>query len=113
MIFLLDGENKQQFLVDTGETFSVLPHRSLSTLSGPSITGADRRDIPCWGQFCHYLTFGLRTFLVTFLLAAVSRPILGLDFLSAHVLLVDPVSRHVLDSKSLNPFSKPPTTGKR
>jgi hypothetical protein len=43
----------------------------------------------------------LRTFFVTFLLAAVYRPILGLDFLSAHGLLVDPVGHQVLDSKSL------------
>ena len=48
----------------------------------------------------------LRTFFVTFFLAAVYRPILGLDFLSAHGLLVDPVSRQVLDSKSLKPLSK-------
>ena len=54
------------------------------------------------------LSFELRTFFVTFLLAAVYRPILGLDFLSAHGLLVDPVGRQVLDSKTLKPLSKPP-----
>jgi hypothetical protein len=47
--------------------------------------------------FCHLL------------LAAVYRPILGLDFLSAHGLLVNPVGRQVLDSKSLKLFSKPTT----
>ncbi len=55
------------------------------------------------------LTFGLRTFFVTFLLVVVYRPILGLDFLSAHGLLVDPVGRQVLDSKSLKLLSKPTT----
>jgi hypothetical protein len=40
---------------------------------------------------------------VTFFLAAVYRPILGLDFLSAHGLLVDP------DSKTLKPLSKTST----
>ncbi len=42
-----------------------------------------------------------RTFFVTFLLTAVYRPILGLDFLSTHGLLVDPVGRQVQDLKSL------------
>ncbi len=41
--------------------------------------------------------------------ATVYRPILGLDFLSAHGLLVDPVGRQVPDSKSLKPLSKPKT----
>ncbi len=49
----------------------------------------------------------------TFFLAAVYRPILGLDFLSAHGLLVDPVGRQVLDSKILKPLSKtPPPPGR-
>ncbi len=39
-------------------------------------------------------------------LGAVYRPILGLDFLSAHGQLVDPVGSQVLDSKSLKPLSK-------
>jgi hypothetical protein len=59
-----------------------------------------------WGSVLHRLTFGLRTFFVTFLLAAVYRPILSLDFLSAQGLLVDPVGRQVQDSKSLKPLSK-------
>jgi hypothetical protein len=51
-----------------------------------------------WGTIRCRLSFGLRMFFVTFFLAAVYRPILGLDFLSAHGLLVDPVRRQVLDS---------------
>jgi hypothetical protein len=66
MIFLQDDESKQQFLVDTGTTFSVLPHPSKSTTANPPISGADEKDIPCWGQICRRLTFGLRTFFVTF-----------------------------------------------
>jgi hypothetical protein len=41
--------------------------------------------------------------------ARTDRPILGLDFLSAHGLLVNPVGRQVLDSKSLKPISKAKT----
>jgi hypothetical protein len=47
MIFLQDDESKQQFLVDAGVAVSILPHRSPSTPSGPSISNADGKNIPC------------------------------------------------------------------
>jgi len=109
MVFLQDDDSKQQFMVDTGAVCSVLPHRSNAQPAGPQLSGADGRSIPTWGTIRRRLSFGLRTFFVTFFLAAVRRPILGLDFLSAHGLLVDPVGRQVLDSKTLKPLSKTPT----
>jgi len=109
MVFLQDDDSKQQFMVDTGAVCSVLPHRSYAQPAGPQLSGADGRSIPTWGTIRRRLSFGLRTFFVTFFLAAVRRPILGLDFLSAHGLLVDPVGRQVLDSKTLKPLSKTPT----
>jgi hypothetical protein len=81
------------------------PHRP--DLSSPVPTG--RPFLAFWGSVRHRLTFRLRTFFVTFLLAAVYRPLLSLDFLSAHGLLVDPVSRQVQDLKSLKLLSKPTT----
>jgi hypothetical protein len=109
MIFLQDDDSKQQFMVDTDAVCNVLPHRSKEQPAGPQLSGADGRSIPTWGTIRHRLSFGLHTFFVTFFLAAVYRPILGLDFLSAHGLLVDPVGRQVLDSKTLKPLSKTPT----
>jgi hypothetical protein len=96
-------------MVDTGAICSVLPHCSKTPLTGPQLSGADGRAIPCWGTVRRRISFRLRTFFVTFLLATVYRPILGLDFLSAHGLLVDPVGRQVLDSKTLKTLSKPST----
>jgi hypothetical protein len=109
MIFLQDDESKQQFMVDTGAVCSILPHRSKTPPTSLQLSGADGRAIPCWGTVRRCLSFGLRTFFLTFLLATVYRPILGLDFWSAHGLLVDPVGRQVLDSKTLKPLSKPLT----
>jgi hypothetical protein len=109
MIFLQDDEIKQQFMVDTGAICSILPHHSKMLPTDPQLSGADGSAIPCWGSVRLCLSFGLRTFFVTYLLAAVYRPILGLDFLSTQGLLVNPVSRQVLDSKSQKPFSKPST----
>jgi len=62
MIFLQDDESKQQFLVDTGAICSVLPHRSQTASTDPPISGADGKDIPCWGRICRRLTFGLPPF---------------------------------------------------
>jgi hypothetical protein len=107
VIFLQDDESKQQFLVDTSGAVSTLPHRSPLTPSGVCDSGADTKSIPCCGEIHCRLTCRLRTFFVTFLLAFVSRPILGLDFLSVHRLLVDPVGHQLLDSKSFKPFAKP------
>jgi hypothetical protein len=68
MIFLQDNESKQQFMVDTGAVCSVLLHRSKMPPTGPQLSGADGRAIPCWGTVHRRLSFGLRTFFVTFLL---------------------------------------------
>ena len=86
-----------------------LPHRSNAQPANPQLSGADGRSTPTWGTIRRRLLFELRTFFVIFLLAAIYRPILGLDFLSAHGLLVDPVGRQVLDSKTLKLLSKPST----
>jgi hypothetical protein len=96
-------------MVDTGAVCSVLPHHSTAQPAGPQLSGADGRSIPTWGTIRCRLSFVLRTFFVTFFLAAVYRPIPGLDFLSAQGLLADPVSRQVLDSTTLKPLSKTPT----
>jgi hypothetical protein len=59
------------------------------------------------------LNFGLRTFLCTFILAAVSKPILGVDFLSANRLLVDPHFGQVLDATTLDSISVSATDKRR
>jgi hypothetical protein len=77
LIFLQDDKTKQQFLVDTSAGVSLLPHRSSAPPSSPGLSGAD------------------------------TKPILGLDFLSTHNLLIDPVARLLLDAKTLLPINNP------
>ena len=105
LIYLQDSATEQKFLVDTGAAVSVLPHRSAAPSSGTPLTGADGRAIASWGTVTKKLCFGLRTFLCTFILAAVSKPILGINFLAAHRLLVDPFSGSVLDAVTLKPIA--------
>ncbi len=70
MFFLQDDDSKQQFMMDTGAVCSVLPHRSKAQPAGPQLSGADGRSIPTWGTIRRRLSFGLRTFFVTFFLLA-------------------------------------------
>jgi len=105
LVYLQDSKSHTRYLVDTGAAVSVLPHSSPSPSSGQPLTGADGKPIASWGTVTRSLCFGIRTFLCTFILAAVSKPILGTDFLAAHRLLVDPFSRLVLDAVSLKPLS--------
>ncbi len=52
----------------------MFPHRSSAASSGPSLTGADGKPISAWGKVTKKLNFGLHTFIVSFILAAVSKP---------------------------------------
>ena len=107
LVYLQESGTNQKFLVDTGAAVSVLPHSSRTPATGPPLAGADGKPIPSWGTVKRSLTFGLRTFICSFILAAVSKPILGVDFLSANRLLVDASSRQVLDADTLRPLSAP------
>ncbi len=89
LFFVTDSSSHRRFLVNTGSAFSIMPWRSSSPPSGPGLTGADGRCIPCWGEQPFTVTIGGVPRQWTFLLAAVSFPILGIDFLHHHSLVVD------------------------
>ncbi len=84
LFFVTDSSSHRRFLVDTGSAFSIMPWRSSSPPSGPGLTGADGRRIPCWGEQPFTVTIGGVPRQWTFLLAAISFPILGIDFLHHH-----------------------------
>ena len=101
LIYLRDKLSGSLFLVDTGAEWSLLPHQSSSPSSGPQLQGAAGRPIASWGFKQVNLLFGSDSFSFNFLLAGVTRPILGIDFLSAHGLLVEPARRRVLKATDL------------
>jgi hypothetical protein len=61
-----------------------------STCLGPKLFGPAGQPIPCWGDRLVQLKFQDQIFCWKFLLADVAFPILGVDFLRAHKLLIDP-----------------------
>ncbi len=87
--FISDSLSHLRYLVDTGSAFSIMPWQSSAPPSGPSLSGADGRRIPCWGERSFTVTIGGVPRQWQFLLAAVSFPIFGVDFLCHHSLVVD------------------------
>jgi hypothetical protein len=96
---MLDQVSNRRFLVDTGASYSILPHRSSLPVSGPQLYGPAGQPIPCWGDRLVTLQFQDQDFSWKFLLTDVAFPILGVDFLRAHKLLIDPEGHALLDSK--------------
>jgi hypothetical protein len=100
LTYITDAITGRRFLIDTGASKSILPHSSSSTPSGPSLFTADGQPVPTWGFQRLPVRFGNRQFHFPFLLAAVSSPIIGHDFLTAHHLIVDPTNHSLLDRRS-------------
>ncbi len=98
LIHMLDQVSNRRFLVDTGASYSILPHLSSLLASGPKLYGPAGQPIPYWGDRLVTLRFQDQDFSWKFLLADVAFPILDVDFLRAHKLLIDPVGHALLDS---------------
>ena len=100
LVHVMDRLSQRRFLCDTGSTYSFIPHQSTSPCSGPTLRSASGQPIQCWGEELLTIQLGDTTFNWTFLKAAVSFPILGIDFFKQFHLLVDGNSG-LVDSRSL------------
>jgi hypothetical protein len=107
LIFLTEENTGRAYLVDTGAAVSVVPFRGRPATATAYLMGPDNKVIPAWGSVRLQLRFGGTTFDGDFVQAAVSKPILGVDFLARHKLLVDAASHRVLDAHSLKPPALP------
>ena len=114
LIYLKDRRSHIRYLVDTGAAVSLVPHHSPLKASGLNIVNASGFLIPSWQFVSKKLHFGPHEFVHSFLQAAVSQPILGMDFLSTHSLSIDMSSKKVVfpsfpSSAAASPtFSTPP-----
>ena len=105
LVHIVDQLSNRRFLVDTGASYSIFPHTSSAAPSGPKLRGAAGQLIPCWGEKTFDLSFQGRRFSWTFLLAAVSFPIIGVDFLRHFKLMVDPAANALVDKCSRESFA--------
>ena len=103
-IFVSDRATKLSFLIDTDADLCVYPKNKVR---GPlkkcsyEIFVANGTRINTYGTLAVDLDFGLRRqFKWQFVIADVSTPIIGVDFLSFYGLLVDPRHKRLIDSKT-------------
>ncbi|GFX01872.1 retrovirus-related Pol polyprotein from transposon 297 [Trichonephila clavipes] len=84
-LFLLNRKSGQKFLIDSGSEICVIPPSptmNKSPQSNFSLFAANNTKIPAYGMVRKELNLGLRRpFIWTFIIADVSSPIIGADFL--------------------------------
>ena len=97
LVHIVDRSNKRRYLVDTGASYSILPHKSPLPATGPKLFGPGGQPIRCWGERVVKLNLQDRTFSWKFLLAEVAFPIIGVDFLRFHNLCVDAAGGRLTD----------------
>ncbi len=107
-IQLQDQNSGRRFLVDTGASLSLLPHKSKNPCSGPPLVSASGSPIRSWGFQRHTVKFGPHAFTFNFLLADVAWPILSFACIALMSLLpVFCVSLPALGLESRLPPSPP------
>lgn len=103
-LFVTDVKSKIQYLVDTGAEISVLP-KSFSVFRAKqngSLFAANNSSIATFGTKLMRLDLNLRrSFKWVFVIADVTKPILGADFLTFYHLLPDLKRRRLLDESTL------------
>ncbi|XP_059224057.1 uncharacterized protein LOC131997313 [Stomoxys calcitrans] len=101
-LFITDKKSKIQFLVDTGAEISVYPSKNRKNPQKLSLYAANGTEIKTFGSINLSLDLGLRRpFSWSFILADVSRPIIGADFLRQFHLLPDLNTRKLVDGQTL------------
>lgn len=99
-LFVYDRKSMRSFLVDTGAEISVVP--PLNKENKPTffkLYAANNTKINTYGNVQLSLDLGLRReFVFQFVVADVSKPILGANFLNQFGLLVDVSRRKLVDS---------------
>ncbi|GFW65381.1 transposon Tf2-8 polyprotein [Trichonephila clavipes] len=100
-LFLLDRKSGQKFLIDSGSEIFVIPPfptMNKSPQSNFSLFAANNTKIPAYGMVRKELNLGLRRpFIWTFIIADVSSPIIGADFLKHFNLLIDLKKKRLVD----------------
>src|SRR5436190_13940237 len=101
-IFVTDRDSKIRFLIDTGADLCVYPR---TLVRGPrqkdsyELSAANGSAIATYGTIILTLNLGLRRdFSWRFVIADVSKPIIGVDFLGHFNLLVDVRNQKLIDS---------------
>ena len=77
LVHITDQLTGRRYLVDTGASFSLVPHQSRAHTCGPHLVGPNGAAINCGGETTLQLHFSNRTFQWWFICATVTFPILA------------------------------------
>ena len=103
--FLLDTYTGLRFLIDTGTCRSFLPkskvHRDCIAGTDTSLIAVKGSQILTYGYKALQLSFTGSKYKWDFIVADVSTPIIGADFLANFNLLVDMANRHLVNASTL------------
>ena len=108
LLYVSDKYSGRRFLIDTGAEVSVLPATPAdcrTNQSGPALVAANGSSIRTFGQRTISFTLVSRRFKWAFIIADVTQPLLGADFLRAFSLLVDVQGERLVDVTDLTSFS--------
>lgn len=114
LLFVRDGPSGRNFLIDTGAKVSVFPAvgaDSRSGRTGPRLEAANGTAIRTYGTRKISLSIDGHRFPWEFVIADVTQPLLGADFLCAHNLMVDIKGRRLVDTATFATFSLRRTEG--
>ena len=100
LLYVKDDISGRRFLVDTGALVSVFPASGLDTRSHharPLLEAANGSTIHTYGEKQMTLSINGRKYVWKFLVADVTQPLLGADFLCSNTLMVDVKGQRLVD----------------
>ena len=102
LFYITDQSTNLRFLIDTSVEVSAVPRTRMQQkycCQGPSLQAVNSTTIATYGMRSLTLDLGLRcTFRWVYIIADISKPILGADFLKHYGLLVDMRLQRLTDS---------------
>jgi len=106
LFYITDKPSGKQFLIDSGAQISVLPLTSLHIGKQTSLKlqAANGSQIKTYGSRQFSLHLNNKTYKWNFVIANVSRPIIGADFLRHYDLLVDVARKRLIHARSFQVF---------
>lgn len=113
-LFITDRKTKVQYLIDTGSDLCVFPRSAVQerrVKTKYELFAANGTVIATYGELPLTLDLGLRrAFTWRFIVADVSKPIIGIDFLGYYNLLVDCRNQRLVDGVTALTISAPHQT---
>lgn len=114
LLYAKDSISGRSFLIDTGAKVSVFPASFADTRSGrrgPVLEAANGTAIKSYGIRTIPLCFDGQQFSWDFVVARVTQPLIGADFLCAYNLMVDVKGQRLVDTTTFSSVPLKRTTG--